>query len=179
MQELADWLRSKPLLHVDSKYQYVLCHAGIYPWWSLTQAQERAIDVESVFQDERKCIKLLKRIYSNEPTKWSDNLSTLHQRRFTINAFTRMRFCTPKGHLNHSESGYQGKIRKTRVPWFHLKNNSLIDYRVIFGHWSSLGLLNTPQHLCLDTGCVWGREMTMAKIPSGNNKDVTIYTEKN
>lgn len=178
-QEIADWLRSRPLLHVNTDRQYIMCHAGIYPWWSLKTARKNAKDVESVFQDEVECVKLLKRIYNNHPSKWSDDLSTLHRRRFTINAFTRMRFCNPSGHLNLTESGFNGKTRKNRVPWFEFTNSSLKDYRVIFGHWSALGLLNTDQHLCLDTGCVWDREMTMAKIPRRAKKAVTLYTQAN
>ena len=178
-QEIANWLRSKPLLHINSKRQYIICHAGIYPWWSLDKAKNNARDVESIFQNEDKCIKLLNKIYSNKPSKWSEELNTLQQRRFTINAFTRMRFCSPKGHLNFSESGFDNKTRKNRIPWFEFTNSSLANYRVIFGHWSALGLLNTSQHLCLDTGYVWGREMTMAKIPKSVKKSVTFYTEIN
>ncbi len=176
-QEIADWLRSLPLLYINSERQYLLCHAGVYPWWSLNTASKKARDVEAVFQDEKKCVRLLRKIYSNHPSKWSNDLSKLHQRRFTINAFTRMRFCSPNGHLNLTESGFSGKTRKNRIPWFKISNNSLKDYRVIFGHWSALGLLNTEQHLCLDTGSVWGREMTMAKIPKQASKAVTLFTQ--
>ena len=178
-QEIADWLRSRPLLHVNHDRQYIMCHAGVYPWWSLDKAVKRAHDVESIFRNEEKCIRLLKRIYNNKPNKWSADLSKLHQRRFTINAFTRMRFCSPKGHLNLTESGFNGKIRKNRIPWFDVPNDSLKNYRVIFGHWSALGLLNTKRYLCLDTGCVWGREMTMAKLPKRANKAVTLFTQAN
>ncbi|MFT6406847.1 MAG: bis(5'-nucleosyl)-tetraphosphatase (symmetrical) [Arenicella sp.] len=178
-QDIASWLRSQPLLHVDSKRQYIMCHAGIYPWWTLKQAMSHAQDVQAIFQDEEKCVKLLGRIYSNEPSKWSDNLSKVEKHRFTINAFTRMRFCSPAGNLNFQESGFNGKANKGRVPWFEFSNNSTKNYRVIFGHWSALGLLNTRQHLCLDTGYIWGRELTMAKIPKKIAKPVTLYTETN
>ena len=89
-----------------------------------------------------------------------------------------MRFCSPKGHLNLTESGFEGKIRKNRIPWFNFKNNGLKDYRIIFGHWSALGLLNRPQYLGIDTGCVWGGDMTMVKLPKRANRELTIYTEK-
>jgi bis(5'-nucleosyl)-tetraphosphatase (symmetrical) len=178
-QEIADWLRSKPLLHVNSKRHYIMCHAGIYPWWSLKNALVNAQDVEAVFQDQESCVSLLRSIYSNKPSKWSSSLSKLEKRRFTINAFTRMRFCSPTGHLNLEESGYKGKANISTVPWFDFPNSSIKDYRVIFGHWSALGLLNKNQYLCLDTGYVWGREMTMARIPKHASKPVTLYIEAN
>lgn len=179
--ELADWLREKPLLVVDKKRQFALCHAGIYPWWTMKQALANAAEVEAVFRDEKKCIKLLKKIYSNRPSKWSDSLGKTQRQRFTINAFTRMRFCSPKGHLNLTESGFSGKQRKNRLPWFDIENPSFADCRIIFGHWSALGLLDRPRHLCLDTGYVWGKKMTLAKIPKNPDKKVklisTAYTK--
>lgn len=178
-QEIADWLRNLPLLYTNESRKFLMCHAGIYPWWTLEQARQYASNVESVFQNTPKCTQLLKRIYNNTPSKWSDDLGEIRQNRFTINAFTRMRFCSPKGHLNFSESGYKGKTRKNRIPWFKIPNKSTQDYRTVFGHWSAAGLLNTPSHLGLDTGCVWGNEMTMAKIPKKNNMPITIYTQKN
>jgi len=178
-QEIADWLRHLPLLHTNESRKFLMCHAGIYPWWSLKQAKKYALDVEDIFKNEPDCISLLKHIYNNTPTKWSKDLGRIRQSRFTINAFTRMRFCSPNGHLNFSESGYEGKIRKNRIPWFMIPNESTQDYRIIFGHWSAVGLLNTPQHLGLDTGCVWGNEMTMAKIPKNINNKITLYTQRN
>lgn len=166
--DVADWLRQQPLMVTNEKKKFIMVHAGVYPWWTPDEAALRARDVEKCFRDEEKCVKLLKRIYSNDPSKWSDDLSKMKRRRFTINAFTRMRFVSPKGHLNFSESGFKGKLRKNRVPWFNVPNKSMKSYRVIFGHWSALGLLDTPSHLCLDTGFVWGKHMTMAKISKNN-----------
>jgi bis(5'-nucleosyl)-tetraphosphatase (symmetrical) len=178
-QEIAEWLRFKPLLHVNSERHYIMCHAGLYPWWSLKDALANAQDVEAIFQDKDKCVRLLGSIYSNKPSKWTSSLSKLEKRVFTINAFTRMRFCSPTGHLNLQESGFKGKVDIDTVPWFDFPNRSVKDYRIIFGHWSALGLLNRKQHLCLDTGYVWGREMTMARIPKQANKPVTLYIEAN
>lgn len=179
LQDLADWLRSKPLLYTNEKRKLLMAHAGIYPWWSLSEAQKNASNVEKQFRNEENCIQLLKKIYSNNPSKWSSDLSNTNKARFTINAFTRMRFCSPKGHLNFTESGFTNKSRKNRVPWFEISNPSVNDYRIIFGHWSALGLLNTPTHLALDTGCVWGNHMTFAKIPKKSNKKIKLFIEPN
>lgn len=174
--EITDWLRHKPLLVIDAQRKIALCHAGVYPWWNMQQAQDLAQEVERVFAHEKKCVRLLGKIYSNLPSKWSPDLGKTQRRRFIINAFTRMRFCSPKGHLNLTESGFANKARKNRVPWFAIPNNSFKSYRIVFGHWSALGLLNTPEHLCLDTGCVWGRELTMAKISKNPNKPVKLIS---
>lgn len=175
--EIADWLRSRPLLVINEDQKFTLSHAGIYPWWTLEQALKNASLVERVLKNESKCVKLLSRIYSNTPSKWSEELRKTDKRRFIINAFTRMRFCSPTGHLNLTESGFEGKSNKNLIPWFEFLNPSLNGYRVIFGHWSALGLLNTGQFLGLDTGCVWGREMTMAKLPLQTDQKLILYTQ--
>jgi len=68
VSEIADWLRSKPLLVVNEKRKFIMSHAGIYPWWGLKQTIKNAHFVEKQFQSETKCIDLLKKIYSNNPT---------------------------------------------------------------------------------------------------------------
>jgi bis(5'-nucleosyl)-tetraphosphatase (symmetrical) len=176
-QEIADWLRNLPLLYTNDSRKFLMCHAGLYPWWTLKQAKKFALDVEETFKNEAQCVKLLKRIYNNSPSKWTSGLGNIRQQRFTINAFTRMRFCSPKGHLNFSESGFKGKISNNRIPWFMIPNESTMEYRIIFGHWSAVGLLNTPTHLGLDTGFIWGKEMTMAKIPKNPCKRVTLFSQ--
>ncbi|NNC99750.1 MAG: symmetrical bis(5'-nucleosyl)-tetraphosphatase [Gammaproteobacteria bacterium] len=163
--ELAGWLRSKPLMIKFEKKQTILCHAGIYPWWTRQQAWSFSEEIRHVFANEKSFIKLLNKMYSNSPSRWSDELGKTRRLRFIVNAFTRMRFCSPTGHLNFTESGYTGKRRKNRLPWFEIPNPDLAGSRIIFGHWSALGLINRPGLLCLDTGCVWGRHLTMVKLP--------------
>lgn len=170
LPELTDWLRRRPLLFQHKPTKSLLCHAGIYPWWSRKDAKKYAREVEEALSDDAECASLLKKIYGNSPSKWSSALGKTRRRRFIINAFTRMRFCSPQGHLNLSESGYAGRSRKDRIPWFEFFNPRLDNYRVIFGHWSALGFYNQPQALCLDTGYVWGNEMTMVKIQEPASK---------
>lgn len=179
LDDLSYWLRRRPLMVQNEDYKSVLCHAGIYPWWTRKQASKRAAEVEAVFQNEHHCIKLLKKIYSNSQRKWNKQLGSTPRKRFIINAFTRMRFCSPEGYLNLTESGYSGKIRKNRIPWFTVPNPDFVDYRVVFGHWSALGLLNTDRHLGLDTGYAWGRSMTLAKLPKNPKKKVKIFSVEN
>jgi bis(5'-nucleosyl)-tetraphosphatase (symmetrical) len=175
LPEICEWLRQQPLMIVDDNRKYIVCHAGIYPWWTLSQAKSYANEVAAVFQTEKKLKKMLRKLYGNTPRKWHDDLQGSVRHRFIINAFTRMRFCTPKGNLNFSESGYRGKVRKNRFPWFLQQDSSFSEYRIVFGHWSALGFLNTGNYLGLDTGYVWGRSLTLAKIPKKPNKKIKIY----
>ncbi|MFO1427230.1 MAG: hypothetical protein U1F11_09715 [Steroidobacteraceae bacterium] len=38
---------------------------------------------------------------------------------------------------------------------------------MIFGHWSTLGLLRRADALGLDTGCVWGGALTAIDLDDG------------
>jgi len=51
-------------------------------------------------------------------------------------------------------------------PWFEHPRRATRDVRVIFGHWSALGLVERPGVLGLDSGCVWGGALTAADLDS-------------
>jgi bis(5'-nucleosyl)-tetraphosphatase (symmetrical) len=36
--------------------------------------------------------------------------------------------------------------------------------RIVFGHWSALGLVQQARLLGLDTGCVWGGALTAVRL---------------
>jgi bis(5'-nucleosyl)-tetraphosphatase (symmetrical) len=38
---------------------------------------------------------------------------------------------------------------------------------MVFGHWSALGLVQRPGVIGLDTGCVWGRQLTALRLEDG------------
>jgi bis(5'-nucleosyl)-tetraphosphatase (symmetrical) len=42
------------------------------------------------------------------------------------------------------------------MPWFEVPGRQTADISVAFGHWSTLGWLNRPDVISMDTGCVWG-----------------------
>ena len=39
-----------------------------------------------------------------------------------------------------------------------------------FGHWSTLGLIQRPDLLALDTGCVWGGALTAVRVDGGRRE---------
>jgi bis(5'-nucleosyl)-tetraphosphatase (symmetrical) len=34
----------------------------------------------------------------------------------------------------------------------------------VCGHWSAIGLVEKPNLLMIDTGCVWGRQLTAVRL---------------
>lgn len=161
--ELIDWLRHRPLAHYDEKLNTLLVHAGTHPLWSIKKTLNRAAEVESMLHGSRHAT-LLGKMYGNTPLQWSGDLAGYKRLRFIVNCLTRMRMLTGKMHLNFSHSGPPYRARKNLKPWFEFPDPAWAGTRIVFGHWSALGLMVLPQLLSLDTGCVWGRQLTAARL---------------
>lgn len=173
-EKLIKWLKKQPLLQVNEKHKFVVAHAGIYPLWSLAEAKQYANEVHEHIQDDSKIVKLLEKMYGNTPELWKDSLGKWKRLRFIINCFTRMRYCHKKGKLNLTEKGTPPCKHKKVQPWYELLQSDMEGYKIVFGHWSSLGFLNTQEFLSLDTGCVWGGPLTLARLDS---KKLEIFQE--
>jgi len=161
--EIIDWLRRRPLLHVDTGTKHVLVHAGIPPIWTVAQAREQAREVEGLLRG-RRWRAALRTMYGNEPSAWSRKLDREERRRYTINALTRMRYCDRRGRLDLHESGPPGSQPKGLVPWFDAPERRSRSSHIVFGHWAALGLMRRTDVTALDTGCVWGNCLTAVRL---------------
>ena len=161
--ELVDWLRHRPLAHYDKSLDSLLVHAGIHPDWSVKQTLSFAAEVESELQG-KKYKALLGKMYGNTPKNWSTKLDGHKRLRFIINCLTRMRMLTPKGSLNFAHNGSPFRSSRNLVPWFSHDDRAAADTRIVFGHWSALGLVVLPNLISVDTGCVWGRQLTAVRL---------------
>lgn len=156
---LLDWLRCRPLLYTDSKLQFTLTHAGIYPAWDLNAAKAYAKEAETVLRAPT-YQNLLKHLFGTEPRFWQETLTGWDRLRFIINAFTRMRFCTSKGELELSAKGSLEQHRDL-IPWFAVPNRQTQQDKLLFGHWAALNnVAPFPNIYPLDSGCVWGNCLT-------------------
>ena len=71
-----------------------------------------------------------------------------------------MRFLTPEMILVESYKGPIESAPPSLKPWFQFDCKIFESHRVFFGHWASLGMVETPNYVCVDTGCVWGASLT-------------------
>lgn len=159
-----DWLRQQPLMIYEPEKDFIISHAGIYPKWST----EQALSLSNKFSEYLKsdnCMIFIEKIYGNNPNKYTESLSEDEKMRFSVNAFTRMRYCYKNGELDFSNKTFPSFDKKEQLlPWFSLKRKIPSTTRTIFGHWSSLGLYHHNNVICIDTGCVWGNELTLYNI---------------
>lgn len=165
--ELCDWLRRLPFLVVDDHLGFAMTHAGIPHIWDLDQAQACAREVEEVIRSDD-CREYFAAMYGNEPACWDDGLKGLDRWRLITNYFTRMRLVDEwgcldfayKGELEHAPAGW--------YPWYELRAKKPLGARIVFGHWAALGgRTNGADAIALDTGCVWGRELTAMCLETG------------
>lgn len=161
--ELIDWLRQRPLLHVDTSLGFMMVHAGLSPQWSLQRAQIEAERVEKELRGKDYRSTLL-RMYGDRPGGWSRRLKGLDRTRATINVFTRMRYCDPRGQIAFESKGAPGTQAPGFYPWFEVPGHKPREQRVVAGHWSALGRFQGMGVFGLDTGCVWGGKLTALKL---------------
>lgn len=159
--ELLAWLRRQRLMHVENGYAMV--HAGLLPQWSIAQALALAHEVEAVLQGPDYG-EFLQHMYGNQPAHWHDGLTGYDRLRVVINAMTRLRLCTAGGTMEFShKTGLKG-MPAGYLPWFDAPDRASRGTPLVFGHWAALGLLLRADVLGLDSGCVWGRQLTALRL---------------
>jgi bis(5'-nucleosyl)-tetraphosphatase (symmetrical) len=158
---LLGWLRTRPLMHVENGFAMV--HAGLLPSWSVPQARALAREVEGALAGPYHA-DLLHNMWGSEPAAWHPDLRDYARMRVIVNAMTRMRFCTLDGQMDFKVKGEVTKAPKGYVPWFEVPGRKSADTTLVFGHWSALGLRVEPRLLALDSGCLWGRELSAVRL---------------
>ena len=162
-QVLLDWLRARPLLHHDERLGYTLLHAGLPPQWNLEDAQSLAKEVEAALRSHG-AADFFQHMYGDLPDHWSENLRGMDRLRVIINALTRLRYCDIEGNMDLRPKGPPGSQPHDLLPWFQVPGRRSRDLQIIFGHWSALGRWQGNGVIGLDSGCLWGRALSAARL---------------
>lgn len=160
MTQMRDWLRQQPLLRQTASH--VLVHAGLLPEWSVAQAADLAGEVQAALRDAPR--DFFQNMYGNQPDIWSDTETGWARLRAITNVMTRMRVLHENGALDHDFKGEYRDIPVGRVAWFDAANRAHLSHKIVFGHWSALGLVMEKQVLALDTGALWGGHLTAVDL---------------
>ena len=162
--ELLDWLRRQPLCHVENGF--CLVHAGFLPQWSAAKARKLAGEVEQalVAPNARDYREFMANLWGSEPASWRDDLQGWPRLRVIVNAMTRMRFCSPDGVMEFRTKGELDNAPAGYLPWFQVPGRKSAADVLVTGHWSALGLRVEPNLLALDSGCLWGRQLTAVRL---------------
>ena len=158
-EELIAWLAGQPFLHHSPKHDAVMVHAGIPPTWTRKQTFKRARKLHKEWRTT-----LLGTLREPPPAHWRNKLDAVQKQRFTCAALTRIRFVDKYGDPEYSAKGHPRNYRGRLRPWFDYLDADWDDTRVFFGHWSTLENTGFKTVIALDSGCVWGRALTAARV---------------
>jgi bis(5'-nucleosyl)-tetraphosphatase (symmetrical) len=159
--ELIDWLRNVPLMHVEGTWAMV--HAGLLPQWSVAQALALADEVTTHLRGPDWRTFLLE-LFGNKPTQWGESLTGWDRYRIVINAMTRMRFMTPDGTLDLKPKGTPENAPEGLIPWYASPDAAWRSHTILCGHWSALGLRDLGNVIALDSGCIWGGKLSALRL---------------
>ncbi len=150
--ELLEWIASRPF--VIERAGWSIVHAGFLPEWSSDQALRLAEDVSSVLRDPNTRRELLEALQDRRPTQ--DQIIG------ALRVFTLIRTCDPNGRPDFEFAGPPSAAAAGQSPWFlHPHNRSR---PVAFGHWAMLGLNVGTDFAALDSGCVWGKQLSALRL---------------
>lgn len=159
--ELLTWLRGRKLAWREGAL--LMVHAGVLPGWTADDTMQRAAEAEAVLQGPG-FREFFAQMYGNTPVAWDDGLEGVERQRVIVNAFTRLRYCSPAGAMEFHHKGAPGTQPAGWLPWFEVPGRRSADVTCIIGHWSTLGLVNRQDLIALDTGCLWGGRMTAVRL---------------
>ena len=168
--ELLDWLRHRQL--AAEVCGWLVVHAGVVPQWTPDDVLAYAGEVEALLRSPD-IASFLPVMYGNEPRRWDEALEGPDRWRFIVNTLTRMRLCSAHGELELKKES-AGEAPPGMLPWFGHPNRLTRETRMAFGHWSQLGLVDTPMLMSIDTGCLWGGALTAVRVDGGRREVIQV-----
>lgn len=162
--ELLAWLTRQPLFYRDPRGDYAMVHAGLAPQWTFEQARQLSDEVSATLQSDH-LLEFLHGMYGDTPDCWRDDLAGIERLRVITNYFTRLRFCTAEGILDLKNKDDPGTAPAGFMPWYEVPARKSAGANIIFGHWATLlGRTDRNDVFALDTGCVWGHQLTLLNL---------------
>ena len=173
--EWLDWLRHRRL--AQQRCGWLLVHAGVVPQWDAATTLALAAEVEAVLRGET-LADFLPQMYGNQPARWDESLQgagpmAVHRQRADAHPLLqRRRRARSEDEGRRAGARRRGTSRGSTSPGGAARRTP-----IAFGHWSTLGLINRPDLLALDTGCVWGGALSAVRIDGGRRELIQVDCE--
>src|SRR3990167_341462 len=155
--------RAQALAHEHGGETLLMLHAGAMPAWTAADLLRLADEVHAVLRGDA-LPAFLHQMYGNQPDHWQEALTGTDRLRVIVNALTRLRFCSPDGVMDFESTENAGSAPPGLMPWFDVPGRRTAGTLLAFGHWSTLGYMSRPDLLALDTGCVWGGQLSAVRF---------------
>lgn len=168
-ERLLDWLAQQPL--AVKQGEWLMTHAGVPPGWTVADTLAASSEVRQQWLQQP--ARFFGQMYGNEPSLWQPDLHGPARWRYCINALTRMRFVDADGRLELKQKGAPGSQPAHLLPWYHHPDRPVGDCQIVFGHWAMLhGKADVARVHALDTGCVYGQQLTALTLETGQRSHV-------
>jgi bis(5'-nucleosyl)-tetraphosphatase (symmetrical) len=164
--DLIDWLRHQPLHYREGSF--FMIHAGLLPQWTTQDAAQLASEVATALQGDG-FRSFLQSLFHEPVVTWSPSLTGTLRWVAVARVLTRLRTCTPSGEMSDF-SGRPEEMPLGYQPWFSIPGRKSANTTLITGHWAALGLHIESNLLAIDSGCVWGRQLTAVRL-----EDRTVF----
>ena len=157
-EALLQWLTQRPFAHRQTVAgrDVLMLHAGLHPLWSATRAVELATELSTALTSGA----LFDALGEPGHPAWSDDLTGGDRLRSLVGYFTRLRACSPTGTPVAKYTGPPAGVPEGASPWWAVPNRAAARTLIVCGHWAAQGLRREPGMVALDSGCVWGKELT-------------------
>ncbi|CAN5705210.1 symmetrical bis(5'-nucleosyl)-tetraphosphatase [soil metagenome] len=158
---LIDWLRAQPVAFTAD--HFILIHAGLHPTWSVETARALATELEHELAGPG-WKAFMANTSGGKAPDWDPALTGVDRWRAALSYFVRARMlnATTAAIVSDFDGGPKAAPPGT-TPWFAMAAKWTRSV-ALFGHWAALGLDVGPQHIGLDTGCVWGKALTAVRL---------------
>jgi len=162
--ELLDWLASQPFVRrsppLDGRGpDWLMVHAGLLPGWTRDQVTTVARAASHALREDR--VGFLEGLFSRKSRRRDPLLGA-------VRALTTLRCVDQEGDAFGGHKGAPDQRPPGTYPWFAAPGRAWKGQcRVLCGHWAALGLRVDPEVVSLDSGCVWGRELSAYRLDDG------------
>ncbi|WP_254067814.1 symmetrical bis(5'-nucleosyl)-tetraphosphatase [Burkholderia sp. L27(2015)] len=172
--ELIDWLRNRPLAHFDGIR--LMVHAGVLPQWDVANTLELAGEIEAQLRAPT-WRSFTGELFAAPAQPWHPRLKGIERMRSVTSVLTRIRLCDAAGQMETRYSGPPASAPAGFMPWFDVPDRKTDDVIVVFGHWAALGLVLRDRLCALDTGCVWGNQLSAVPLDIDPQKRIPIQVD--
>ena len=154
------WLRAQPFLHQEADIPWLMVHAALDADWTPADAAGHAETLQRSLTGKN-WKRFLRRLWEAEaPPRWQDCRNEDDAQRFRVAIFTRARWVREDGYYAWTNEAPNASF----LPWHQRYFAQQKEGAIVCGHWATQGLRVEERLLALDSGCVWGRQLTAARI---------------
>jgi bis(5'-nucleosyl)-tetraphosphatase (symmetrical) len=158
-----DWLRSQPLIIREGENFVV--HAGFHPDWSLDEWIPKARRLSQTLRSND-ALDFLKAFFTKRVQVLPDTGATLWEHQiFDLRCMTSIRAIRTEDRSLTEYTDELEKVPGDESVWFESERIRKLPeaMHIFFGHWAALGHYESNNVSCLDSGCVWGRQLTAVR----------------